>query len=52
MNVSQLTVNAIRVLSAEGVEKANSGHPGIALGASPIAYSLWQNALVFNPFTS
>ena len=48
MNNSQLTVNAIRVLSAEGVQKANSGHPGIALGAAPIAYSLWQNALVFN----
>ena len=52
MNNSQLTVNAIRVLSAEGVQKANSGHPGIALGAAPIAYSLWQNALVFNPKNS
>ena len=49
MDASQLTINAIRVLSAEAVEQANSGHPGIALGAAPIAYSLWQNALKFNP---
>ena len=52
MDSSQLTINTIRVLSAEAVEKAKSGHPGIALGAAPIAYSLWQNALVFNPKNS
>lgn len=49
MDISQLTVNTLRVLSADAIEKANSGHPGIALGAAPIAYSLWQNALTFNP---
>ena len=48
MDNSQLTVNTIRVLSAEAIEKSNSGHPGIALGAAPIAYSLFQNALTFN----
>ncbi len=52
MDYSQLTVNAIRVLSADAIQKSNSGHPGIALGAAPIAYSLWQNALVFNPKNS
>jgi transketolase len=52
MDNSQLTINTIRVLSAEAVEKAKSGHPGIALGAAPIAYSLWQNALTFNPKNS
>lgn len=49
MNNSQLTVNAIRLLSVDAIEKANSGHPGITLGAAPIAYALWQNSLVFNP---
>ena len=48
MDNSQLTVNTIRVLSADAIEKSNSGHPGIALGAAPIAYSLFQNALTFN----
>ncbi len=52
MNNSQLTINSIRVLSAEAIQKSNSGHPGIALGAAPIAYSLWQIALVFNPKNS
>ncbi len=52
MDYSQLTVNAIRVLSADAIQKSNSGHPGIALGAAPIAYSLWQNAMVFNPKNS
>ena len=49
MDNSQLTINTIRVLSAEAIEKAKSGHPGIVLGAAPMAYALWQNQLVFNP---
>ncbi len=52
MEISNLTINTIRVLSAEAIQKSNSGHPGIALGAAPIAYSLWQNALTFNPSNS
>ena len=42
------TINAIRILSAEAIQKANSGHPGLPLGSAPIAYALWQNHLKFN----
>ena len=52
MNYSELTINTLRTLSVDAIEKANSGHPGITLGASPMAYTLWQNALVFNPKNS
>ena len=47
-NVKQLTVNAIRVLSAEAIQKANSGHPGLPLGAAPIGYAAFTN-MTFNP---
>ena len=47
-NIKQTTVNAIRVLSAEAIQKANSGHPGMPLGAAPIGYSIFAN-MVFNP---
>ncbi len=49
MNVKQTTINAIRVLSAEAIDKAKSGHPGLPLGCAPIAYALFQNHLSFNP---
>ncbi|MBO5852096.1 MAG: transketolase, partial [Clostridia bacterium] len=52
MDYSQLTINTIRLLSADAIEKAKSGHPGIALGAAPIGYAIWQNALTFNPSDS
>lgn len=44
-----LTVNTIRVLSAEAVQKANSGHPGLPMGAAPMAYTLWARNLRHNP---
>ena len=47
-DVKQLTVNAIRVLSADAIQKANSGHPGMPLGAAPIGYSIFTN-MTFNP---
>ncbi len=45
----QETVNAIRVLSAEAIQRAKSGHPGTPLGAAPIAYTLFADFLKFNP---
>ncbi len=49
MDVQQTTINAIRILSAEAIETAKSGHPGLPLGCAPIAYNLFQNFLKFNP---
>lgn len=49
MDVKQLTVNTVRVLSVDAIEKANSGHPGLPLGASPIACELFTDFLKFNP---
>ena len=48
-NVELLTVNTIRILSAEAVQKANSGHPGLPMGAAPMAYTLWARNLKHNP---
>lgn len=47
--IQQLTVNALRVLSAEAIDKANSGHPGLPLGCAAIGYSLFADNLVHNP---
>ncbi len=44
-SVDLLCVNTIRTLSIDGVQKANSGHPGLPLGAAPMAYVLWQRHL-------
>ena len=49
MDVQQTTINAVRILSAEAIEKAKSGHPGLPMGAAPIAYTLFQHFLKFNP---
>jgi len=46
--MQQTTINAIRILSAEAIQKANSGHPGLPLGSAPIAYTLYQHFLKFN----
>lgn len=43
------SVNAIRILSAEAVEKAKSGHPGMPMGAAPTAYALWAEQMKHNP---
>lgn len=47
--LDKLSVNAIRVLSAEAIQKANSGHPGLPLGAAPMAYTLWSKVMKHNP---
>lgn len=47
-NITEKTVNAIRILAADAIQKANSGHPGLPLGAAPMAYELWANHLNFS----
>ena len=47
--IEQLSINAIRTLSADAIQKANSGHPGLPLGAAPMAYELWANHMNHNP---
>lgn len=47
--LDELSVNTIRFLAADAVQKANSGHPGLPLGAAPMAYVLWSRFLSFNP---
>ena len=49
MTPDQLTIDAIRVLSAEAIEKAKSGHPGLPLGAADAAYALWFTCMRHNP---
>jgi transketolase len=48
-NIDQLAINSIRMLSAEGVQKAKSGHPGLPLGAAPMAYTLWAKHMKHSP---
>ena len=49
MKVENLAINTIRVLSSQMVDKANSGHPGLPLGAAPMAFTLWDKAMKHNP---
>lgn len=49
MNIEEKSVNAIRILAADTVEKAKSGHPGMPLGSAAMAYELWANHLSHNP---
>ena len=48
-NIDSMSVNALRVLSADAVQKANSGHPGLPLGAAAMAYELWAKHMNHNP---
>lgn len=49
MNISERTINTIRVLSADMVQKAKSGHPGAPMGMAPMAYSLWAEKMNYSP---
>ncbi len=49
MNLDRKSVNAIRVLSADAIQKANSGHPGLPLGSAAMAYELWAKHMKHNP---
>ncbi len=50
--LENLAVNTIRTLSIDAINKANSGHPGLPMGAAPMAYALWANQLNHNPKNS
>ena len=49
MDIKNLCVNTIRILSVEAIDKANSGHPGLPLGAAPMAFTLFSDIMNFNP---
>lgn len=50
--IDELAINTVRTLSIDAVQKANSGHPGLPMGAAPMAYVLWTKHLKINPATS
>ena len=47
--ISQLTINTMRFLAVDAIQKANSGHPGLPMGAAPMGYVLWKRFLKHNP---
>lgn len=47
--LDQLSINTIRFMSVDAIQKANSGHPGLPMGAAPMAYALWTRFLRHNP---
>ena len=48
-NIETMSINAIRVLSADAIQKAKSGHPGLPLGCADAAYALWAKEMKHNP---
>src|SRR5208283_5172779 len=48
-NIDLVCINTIRTLSMDGVQAANSGHPGTPMAMAPVAYCLWQKFLRFDP---
>src|SRR5450432_1218081 len=48
-NIDQLSINTIRTLAMDAVQQANSGHPGTPMALAPVAYTLWQRFLRFDP---
>ncbi|MBP2078471.1 transketolase [Oceanobacillus polygoni] len=49
VNVEQLSINTIRTLSIDAIENVGSGHPGLPMGAAPMAYTLWTKLMNHNP---
>ena len=47
--LNEQAINAIRILAADAVQKAKSGHPGLPMGSAPLAYALWGHHLIHNP---
>ena len=52
VDIEQLSINTIRTLSMDAVQKANSGHPGMPMGMAPIAYALFYKSMKHNPLNS
>ena len=48
-DIEQIAINTLRFLSVDGVQKANSGHPGLPMGTAAIAYTIWSRHLKFDP---
>src|ERR1043165_3972697 len=48
-DIDQLCIDTIRTLSIDAIQKANSGHPGTPMALAPLAYTLWQEHLRFDP---
>ncbi|MGZ5336030.1 MAG: transketolase, partial [Solirubrobacterales bacterium] len=48
-DIDRLCINTIRTLSIDAIQKANSGHPGTPMALAPVAYTLWQKALRYDP---
>ena len=48
-HISEISINTLRFLAADAVQEANAGHPGLPLGAAPMAYVLWKKFLKHNP---
>ncbi|WP_234734176.1 transketolase [Tellurirhabdus bombi] len=48
-SIEELGINTVRVLSADAVQKANSGHPGLPMGAAPMGHVLWAKTMNYNP---
>ncbi|MCF6164546.1 Transketolase [Furfurilactobacillus rossiae] len=48
-SIDQLAVNSVRTLSLDAIDKAQSGHPGLPMGAAPMAYALWTRNMTVNP---
>ena len=48
-NIDTLCIDTIRTLSMDAVQKANSGHPGTPMALAPVAYTIWQDLLRYDP---
>src|ERR1700677_2357529 len=49
INIDELSINTIRTLSMDAVQKANAGHPGTPMALAPLGYTIWQNFLNYDP---